>query len=103
MDKLENLLSNRGSERPHFVEGFTDSVMQAVMAVQVQGSNLIRLWERRMWVALAACFALALVSVYVLDGSLSFDSVLGLSGHSATEIGESIDTYNQWDLELAQP
>ncbi len=99
MDKIEDLLSKHHAEDYQFSEGFTDGVMASIAHQQDRGNRQVRLWERGVWTAMAACFVAVLISVYALDGSLSFDSILGLSEHSSSEVSQSIETYDQWDIE----
>ncbi|MBO6514923.1 MAG: hypothetical protein JJ975_00040 [Bacteroidia bacterium] len=99
MNNLEHLLSNYSREKHSFPPDFTDGVMSSIGSLS-DSSRIIRLWQKRMFTAVAACLVCVLMSVYVLDGSLSFDSFLGLSEHSSTEISQSIETYSQWDLEV---
>lgn len=97
MDNLEHLLSEQKGEY-RFSAGFTDRVMASVQDEGRQQTRVVSMWQKRILRASVACVAALLISVYALDGSLSIDALLGLSEHSALEIGQSMETYNQWDI-----
>lgn len=99
MDDLEKLLEKHQSENFEFSGNFCDAIMHTVNKIGLEAPKIIRLWEKRIWATAAACVVGVLISVYALDGTLSLDSVLGLSEHSSIEVSQSIETYNQWSLE----
>ncbi|MCO4818943.1 MAG: hypothetical protein KC517_04910 [Bacteroidetes bacterium] len=100
MIDLEKMLHAQKQHSEVFSENFTEGVMAKIRALGNQEFRIISLWQHRVWKVAAACFVGCLISLYALDGTLSVDSVLGLSEYSDIEISQSYNTYSAWDLEL---
>ena len=100
MNDLANILKNQNHESEKFSANFTASVMDKISAIANQEIKILSLWQHRIWKVAAACFVGCLISLYALDGTISVDSVLGLSEYSDIEISQSYETYNNWDVEL---
>ena len=100
MNDLENILKSHRQNGPRFDDSFTETVMNKIRSIGSQEIKVISMWQSRLWKVAAACFVGCLLSLYGLDGSLSIDSVLGLSEYSDIEITQSYQTYSAWDVEL---
>ncbi|MCB9262205.1 MAG: hypothetical protein H6607_07505 [Flavobacteriales bacterium] len=97
-DKLTKLMRAYGEQNAEFSEGFTDRVMNEVLAEKQLESGVIKLWYKRILLAAAACIATFLITSFLLDGNLSADSLMGLGQHSEQDIVASIETYRLWDI-----
>jgi hypothetical protein len=75
VEEVRALLSDYN---PAFEEGFTKRVLAATDQYIQNGDNLFYLFKRFVFGSAAAIAAL-LVSVYLTDGTISFDSLLGIS------------------------
>ncbi|MFT5724017.1 MAG: hypothetical protein ACI9JN_001134 [Bacteroidia bacterium] len=99
MNNLENILSAHSTNPQRFPDGFTESVMKEITGLKSVDTIIFGLWQTRLWKVAAACFVGCLLALYALDGSISVDSVLGLSEYSDIEISQSYQTYEGWDAE----
>ncbi len=76
--ELEALHKMLSDYTPAFKPGFAGRVLETASNVSAQADNLYFLFKRFAITGVAAIIAL-LISVYLTDGSFSFDSLLGLS------------------------
>ncbi len=102
MNNLERLLEAHKNQTPQFDVDFKTAVMEKISDITGMETKVIQLWQRRFWRVAAACIVALLLSAYALDGSLTFDSLLGFSEHSDLEIGQSYQTYSNWDIDLIE-
>jgi hypothetical protein len=102
MDNLERLLEAQKNQTPRFNADFKTVVMEKISDLAGNEVKIIQLWQQRFWRVAAACVVALLVSAYALDGSLTFDSLLGFSEHSDLEIGQSYQTYSNWDIDIIE-
>ena len=98
MDKLENVLSTYKNENHQFSDDFTAKMMRKIEVEKNHESTPFVQKKLHVWWAAAACVAMVFISIYIGDGSVSVDSLLGLSQYSQSEIGQSVETYSHWDL-----
>ena len=102
MDNLERLLEAQKNQTPTFDSGFKSAVMDQISKIAGSETRIIQLWQKRFTRIAAACVVGILISAYALDGSLTFDSLLGFSEHSDLEIGQSYQTYTNWDIDIIE-
>ena len=99
MNNLDNILKAHGATNERFSDSFTDSVMNQIRNLNASQFKVVTMWQNRVWKIAAACFVGCLISIYALDGTVSVDSILGLSEYSDMEISQSYQTYSVWDAE----
>ncbi len=99
MDNLEYLLSEQSKIKHSFSESFTSDVMSSVKKLVRKEIVVLKMWQKRMFQIAAACLVACLVSVYVLDGTISIDSLLGLSEYNDIELSQTYKTYETWEIE----
>jgi len=100
MNDLVKILEDQKNQSERFSANFTASVMDKIKSLTNQEVKVISMWQSRIWKMAAACFVGCLISLYTLDGTITVDSVLGLSEYSDIEIGQSYETYESWDVEI---
>jgi len=76
--EIEEVRALLSDYNPAFEEGFAKRVLAATDQYIQNGDNLFYLFKRFVFGSAAAIAAL-LVSVYLTDGAISFDSLLGIS------------------------
>ena len=83
-DRLKETLKNYS---PSFGENFTDKVMDRIFNEETKNQilDLFPVFKKVLIGGLAATIAL-LLSVYLTDGSLNIDSLLGLSDLNSDEV-----------------
>ena len=83
-DKLNETLKNYS---PSFGENFTEKVMDRIFNEETKNRvyDLFPVFKKVLIGGLAATIAL-LLSVYITDGSLNIDSLLGLSDLNSDEV-----------------
>ncbi len=99
MNNLEHILKSHGETKQRFSESFTQTVMDQIKSINTLQVKVISIWQSRVWKLAAACFVGCIISLYALDGTVSVDSILGLSEYSDIEISQSYQTYSVWDAE----
>jgi len=90
--ELEALHEMLADYSPAFKPGFSDRVLEAVSNVPATDNNLYFLFKRFALTGVAAIIAL-LISVYLTDGNVSFDALLGLSDLSKNNLLLALSTF----------
>ncbi len=101
LEQMRNLLTGQEAS---FESGFADRVMDRLQTEKVTSSKTIEMYsifKRVAMVGIAAIIAL-LITIYYIDGSLTLDAVLGISGYSPD--GAELSVINLQDYEnIIQP
>ena len=89
LEALHEMLANY---TPGFKPGFSNRVLETALNVPAVDGNLYFLFKRLALTGVAAIIAL-LISVYLTDGNVSFDALLGLSDLSKDNLLLALSTF----------
>ena len=97
--EFEQMRKMLGSQESSFKSGFADRVMERLEEEPATPSKTVEMFsifKRVAIVGIAAIIAL-LITIYYIDGSLTLDAVLGISGYSPD--GAELSVLNLQDYE----
>ncbi|RLD88902.1 MAG: hypothetical protein DRJ09_07490 [Bacteroidetes bacterium] len=89
LEALHNMLADY---TPGFKPGFADRVLETALNITAANGNMYFLFKRFALTGVAAIIAL-LISVYLTDGNVSFDALLGLSDLSKDNLLLALSTF----------
>ena len=97
--EIERMREMLGNQKPSFESGFADRVMERLEKEPVAPPKTIEMFSvfKRVAIAGIAAIIVLLLAIYYIDGSLTLDALLGISGYSPD--GAELSVLNFQDYE----